>query len=232
VSAPQAVPPLAAVVMAAGAGRRMGHRPKALLRRDGEPLVVRTVRLLREAGVAQVAVVLGHHATQVQAALAQSEALARLGGWRCATNPDPDAGPGSSLRAGLEALQDAPGAVLVALADHPLLEAQDLTWLRERWAKRAADHHLLVPVRAGQPGHPLILDEALRREVLAMPADEGVREWRRRHPDQVWSASVEHERFHADVDEEVRLLELEARHGVALQWPDEWGRASGGDPGG
>ena len=50
-SAPQAVPPLAAVVMAAGAGRRMGHRPKALLRRDGEPLVVRTVRLLREAGV-------------------------------------------------------------------------------------------------------------------------------------------------------------------------------------
>ena len=87
-------------------------------------------------------------------------------------------------------------------------------------------------MRAGQPGHPLILDEALRREVLAMPTDEGVREWRRRHPDQVLVAPVEHERFHADVDDEARLHELEARHGVALQWPDELGRASGGDPGG
>ena len=83
--------------------------------------MVRTVRLLREAGVAPVAVVLGHHATQVQAALAQSEALARLGGWRCATNPDPDAAR-QPLRAGLRRCRTRP-APLVALADHPLLEA-------------------------------------------------------------------------------------------------------------
>jgi len=37
---------VAAVVMAAGAGRRMGHMPKSLLRRDGEPLLLRQIRLL------------------------------------------------------------------------------------------------------------------------------------------------------------------------------------------
>ena len=41
-----------AVVMAAGAGRRMGRRPKALLLRDGVPLIERTVRWLLASGVA------------------------------------------------------------------------------------------------------------------------------------------------------------------------------------
>ena len=59
----------AAIVMAAGAGRRMGARPKALLLRDGEPLVARQIRLLRGEGVARIVVVLGHHAGAIESVL-------------------------------------------------------------------------------------------------------------------------------------------------------------------
>ena len=55
-----------AVVMAAGAGRRMGCRPKSLLTRDGEPLLLRQIRLLRQCGADAIVVVLGHHAELVR----------------------------------------------------------------------------------------------------------------------------------------------------------------------
>jgi molybdenum cofactor cytidylyltransferase len=42
---------LSAVVLAAGAASRMGHRPKCLLELDGVPLIVRLLRALREAGI-------------------------------------------------------------------------------------------------------------------------------------------------------------------------------------
>jgi len=210
----------AAVVMAAGASRRMGGQPKCLLVRDGEPLVARTARLLREAGLGPLVIVLGHHAPQVQAALDASAALAGLGGWRTAHNPQSDAGPGASLRVGLAALRDAPGPVLVALADQPLLQAADLAWLLAQWPACAAGQHLLVPTHAGQPGHPLIIDAALRSQVQAMPGGEGVREWRRRHPAQVCAVAVDHPRFHLDADSPAQLHALEREHGLVLRWPE------------
>ena len=50
----------AAVLLAAGAGSRMGHRPKSLLLLDGEPLIRRQVHALQTAGASQLVVVLGH----------------------------------------------------------------------------------------------------------------------------------------------------------------------------
>jgi nicotine blue oxidoreductase len=87
----------AAVILAAGAGTRLGGRPKALLRRDGEYLVERAERVAREGGCAAVVVVLGCHADRVAA-------TADLTGARLATNREWATGIGSSLRAGLRAL--------------------------------------------------------------------------------------------------------------------------------
>ncbi|MGA0795601.1 MAG: NTP transferase domain-containing protein, partial [Quisquiliibacterium sp.] len=52
----------AAVLLAAGFASRMRGIVKLLLEIDGEPLVRRTLRVLHEAGVGDVVVVLGHHA--------------------------------------------------------------------------------------------------------------------------------------------------------------------------
>ena len=56
-----------AVVLAAGAGSRLGGRPKCLLELGGVPLIRRTLIALSGAGVDEVVVVLGHHAAQVHA---------------------------------------------------------------------------------------------------------------------------------------------------------------------
>jgi molybdenum cofactor cytidylyltransferase len=120
-----------AVLLAAGAGARMGGRPKALLELGGVPLVLRQLIALSGAGVDEVAVVLGHHGDAVEAAIRSLPiTLVR--------NPSPDDGQVSSVRLGLAALSPKLDAVIVALADQPLIDTQDIVALISATARRVA----------------------------------------------------------------------------------------------
>lgn len=194
-----AVEGAAAVLLAAGAGRRMGGRPKPLLRRDGETLLARQIRLLAQAGVRRIAVVLGHHAAPLTEALQQVAAPDDVD-LTSVTNPAPDAGPGGSLRLGLAALPEAAPVLLVLLADQPLLEVEDIAAVLAAWRQRAVGVQLVVPQHAGVPGHPIALDGALREEVLAGEGAEGLSAWRRAHPERVQRLTLAHARCSTDVD--------------------------------
>jgi len=211
-----------AVVMAAGAGRRMGCRPKSLLLRDGTPLIERTIGLLLGCGVEPVAVVLGHHAAAIEPVLQGIRAgLPDPAALRWALNPAPDAGQGSSLRTGLAALPDDLQAVLVALADQPLLRPEDVQALLAAWHRRDPHASLLVPRFEGRPGHPVIFDAAVRAAVMQARGSAGVREWRMAHPEQMLWLPVTHPRHVIDVDSPADLPLLAAQHGVHLRWSDE-----------
>ena len=102
----------AGLVLAAGAGRRYGG-PKALVRRDGALLVERAVATARAGGLDPVYVVVGAAADRVRA-------QARLGDAVLVDNPDWPTGMGSSLRAGLAALDGTDAtAAAVLLVDMP-----------------------------------------------------------------------------------------------------------------
>lgn len=210
------VPPApVAVLLAAGAGRRMGGRPKALLRRAGQTLLQRQLGLLAQAGCRQIAVALGHHAPLLQAQLQQVEPLPGAVALSWAVNPQPDDGPASSLRCALALLPaDAP-TILVLLADQPLLELMDLHEVLAAWQTRPAGVQLVLPQHAGQPGHPLVFGPALRAQVQG---GQGVRDWRRAHPGQVLALEQAHARCTTDVDSPQDVQELQRRYGVALQW--------------
>ena len=100
---------VAGLVLAAGEGRRFGG-PKALVEIDGERLVDRAVRVLREAGLATAYVVQGAAPLTVPGAQVVDNA-----GWA--------EGLGSSLRAGLSALAPDVSAVVVLVVDQPGLTA-------------------------------------------------------------------------------------------------------------
>ena len=87
------------LVLAAGAGSRMGNRPKCLLQLNGMSLLERQLQALSLAGVRPVGVVLGHHAERIL----QEGVLTRWAAQQV-RNPRPDDGHVSSLRIGLKAL--------------------------------------------------------------------------------------------------------------------------------
>jgi molybdenum cofactor cytidylyltransferase len=179
------------------------------------PLILRQLIALSGAGVDEVVVVLGHHADAVEAAVRQFPiTLVR--------NPSPDDGQASSVRIGLQALSPTLDAVMVALADQPLIDAQDIVALISAFRKRG-DAAMVVPrvATAGgapEPGNPVIFDSALREEWLAGEADLACRNWRQAHPERVHWLDTDNSRYRIDIDTPEDLERFAARTGHRLTW--------------
>ncbi|MCK9895658.1 GNAT family N-acetyltransferase [Frankia sp. AgB32] len=177
-------PGAAGLLLAAGAGRRMG-RPKALVEIDGEPLVARGIRLLADGGARPVVVIAGAAAPQVEAVAA---ALTTVTPVRLVRAQRWAEGLGASLRAGLAAAADLDvDAVVVALVDQPDLVAAAVRRLIGAAAPGGGyPHPALTASYQGRAGHPVLLRRAVWERVAASAVgDVGARAWLRAHPAEV-----------------------------------------------
>lgn len=77
-------------------------------------------------------------------------------------------GMGDSIAAGVRATQDAQGW-LVLPGDLPLVSPESL----QRVAQALASHEVVLPVHAGQRGHPVGFGRACRDMLLALTGSEG-----------------------------------------------------------
>jgi len=201
-----------AVLLAAGEGARMGRRPKSLLELGGVPLIRRQLIALSGAGVDEVVVVLGHHAEHIEPVVqAFPVTLAR--------NLAPQDGQVSSLRIGLAALTGKLDAVLVALADQPLINSQDITSLIAAYKQRAEGTSVVVPMVGGEPGNPVMFSVEVREQILAGGANVGCRQWRAANPQAVHAFTTDNRRFRVDVDTEEDIARFERDTGHRLRWP-------------
>lgn len=145
-----------AIVLAAGAGRRMGG-PKALLEFEGRLLVERAVETAVRGGCADVFVVLGAGADDVLR-------RADLRSTRIVVNEEWAEGMGSSLRSGLRTLQsfESPAeasasdidAALILLVDQPFVGPQAVRAVLDGWRRGA---RLASASYGGRRGHPVLI---------------------------------------------------------------------------
>ena len=162
---------IAGLVLAAGAGRRMGT-PKALIRdADGVTWAARTARLLTEAGCSPVVVVIGAAADQVRAELSDEPVeVVEAADW--------DEGMGASLRSGLRSTNRLSEAVVVVTVDVPGLTATAV----RRVADGAGADALVRATYDGVPGHPVVIGRDHWDGVIASArGDEGARGYLREH---------------------------------------------------
>lgn len=200
------------VLLAAGAGSRMGHRPKSLLELGGVPLIRRQLIALSGAGVDEVVVVLGHHAERIAQAVQDFPVT-------LVHNPAPDNGRASSLRIGLQAISARTDAVLVALADQPLIHAQDIAALIGAYKKRPTGTSTVQPDVDGEPGNPVVFSTEVREQILAGDMRLDCRQWQARHPEQVHRWVTANPRYRTDVDTPEDIEALAQRTGHRLRWP-------------
>ncbi|WP_180683038.1 nucleotidyltransferase family protein [Tepidicella baoligensis] len=204
-----------AVLLAAGAGSRIGWRPKSLLELGGVPLIRRQLIALSGAGVDEVVVVLGHHADHIEPVVQDFPVSV-------VRNPVPDDGQVSSLRLGLQALSGKLDAVLVALADQPLLNAQDLRDVIGAYKKRPSGTQVVVPTVDGLPGNPVMFAAEVRDAVLSGNARLGCKQWQAAHPEQVYRWDTPNRRYRIDIDSEDDITQVAATTGHQLRWPARW----------
>ncbi|MBY4599352.1 nucleotidyltransferase family protein [Ottowia caeni] len=201
-----------ALLLAAGSGSRMGNKPKCLLELDGVPLIRRQIIALTSAGAAPLVVVLGHYAERIEVAV-QGFPVTLV------RNPDPDAGQISSLRLGLQALTGKIDCVMVALADQPLINQQDIIDLICAYKMRPRGAEVVQPSVDGLPGNPVIFSASVRSQILAGPQSMGCRQWQTGHPEFVHHWVTTNEHYRADVDTPEDIEQLVSRTGHRLSWP-------------
>ena len=216
---PISTPRIGGLVLAAGAGSRMGYRPKCLLQLDGMSLLERQLQALSLAGVSPIWVVLGHHAERIL----QDGALAR---WvaQSVRNAQPEDGHVSSLRTGLQVLPPSLDGVVVALADQPLMNAQAVQALLQAFVQRPAGTQMLQPRVQGLPGNPVVFSATVMAQILAGDAHMGARQWQQAHPEAVYHWETPHAHYRLDVDNEADRQALEKLTGQSLSWPHDLNR--------
>ncbi|MGW1167949.1 nucleotidyltransferase family protein [Streptomyces sp. NPDC001153] len=192
---------VAGLLLAAGGGRRLGGRPKALLEHRGRPLVEHAVGVLRAAGCARVHVVLGARAEDVRA-------RADLSGCVLVDNPDWAEGMGSSLRTGLASLGGTGvRAALVSLVDQPGIGPAAVARVLGAYENEKS---LVSAAYDGTRGHPVLFGAAHWPGIAATATgDRGARAYLKDHAAQIRLVECADVAEPYDIDTEADLRHLE-----------------------
>jgi len=191
----------AGLVLAAGGGRRLGGRPKALLQHHGRPLVEYAVGVLRAAGCTRVHVVLGARADAVRE-------RAELAGCVLVENPEWEQGMGTSLRAGLDSLAGTgAGAALVSLVDQPGIGPEAA---RRVLASYRDETSLVSAAYDGVRGHPVLFGAAHWAGIAATATgDRGARAYLKAHEEAITLVECGDVAQPYDIDTEADLIHLD-----------------------
>ena len=182
---------VSAILLATGLSRRMGQENKLLLPVDGKPMVRHVVETYINVVDGPLIVVTGFEEGRIRRAL---EGLSVI----FAKNDAFSTGQASSVAKGLSVAPEAK-ALLIGLADQPLLKASDLQDLLEAHRKHA-EVKITVPTKNGQRGNPIVVPAALRSRLLENPDKPGCMHFTREHPETVQKVDFTAVGFFTDVD--------------------------------
>lgn len=183
--------PVTAVVLAAGQGKRMGQT-KQLLPWGNTTVLGQTLRNLRASAAHDILVVVGHDAEEVTKEAA-------VVGVPVIHNPNYAAGEMlSSLKVAVRHVDDDCAAVLVMLADQPMVAPETIDLLLAAFQR--GEGELIAPVYEGKRGNPVLIGRRYFAELLELPAGGAPRDLLRRHAAEMVSISVETDTTLRDLD--------------------------------
>lgn len=193
----------AAIVLAAGASRRLG-RPKQLEPWGDSNLLGHVVAKTRSFSVDEVWVVVGHEFERV---LDETD----LGDSGVVENPEWEEGIASSLRVGLDALTRLSrcDTALIVIGDQPDVSVEVVDELLR--SHHEAGKPVTIPKYRYTPGNPVVVDRSLWARVMSLEGDDGAKRLWQAHPEwvnEVWFSSA----APRDVDTESDIAELRPRH--------------------
>ena len=155
---------IAGLILAAGESSRMGA-DKAVLTYRGGTFLGTVFNVLRDAGIERIAVVLGHHAEQIERAVNLPCAEFIL-------NPNYLRGQTSSLQAGLRALATPEcEAIVLCLVDHPQVSPATVRQLITAFQRSLAP--VVIPTHQNRRGHPVLIARSLFAELSRLDPDTG-----------------------------------------------------------
>jgi len=192
---------ISAIILAAGMSSRMGI-PKQLLELENRPLVRIVTENVLASSADEVLVVTGYREQEITAAINDLPI-------KIIFNPHYEQGQGTSLAVGATAVDINTSALLVFMADQPLISTSLINTVIDEFKKR---HCLaLRPVYNGVPGHPVVISCSLGTDLKILKGDEGARHVLKKLGGQVYYMQVQDEAAILDIDTPEDFKKLEAK---------------------
>jgi molybdenum cofactor cytidylyltransferase len=178
---------------------------KQLLRLGDRPLLEHVLDNVRSSSAAEIVLVLGFEAEAIQREI-------KLHNARMIVNSQYQQGMGTSLKAGLAAVDSEAEGALVVLADQPLVRPGTLDRLiAEHQAGKA---QIVIPTYRGFRGNPVLLDRSIFPELMGLNGDTGCRAIFGDHIDGILKVPVDDVGILLDVDERSDLEALATGDGA------------------
>lgn len=195
---------IVATVLAAGHGRRMGYVAKAAIRIDGLSLLHRQVSALREAGIADVSVVVGPYREHLEVLVSICQANLVVN-----ESKSEDIVTSQLTALNSHVLKHGGCDLMVLLGDLPFLESHHILQICGLWEVRGKNIHALVPLVAGVRGHPVVLSwEAVKSIALSDLIQEGVRGWMSENKQAVQYVEMNDPAYVRDLDTQQDLAQI------------------------
>jgi CTP:molybdopterin cytidylyltransferase MocA len=153
--------------------------PKALVPYQGRPFLEHLLEVTHQPRISVRRVVLGAHAEPIARAI-------DLKADEIVINEDWEKGQLSSIHAALRSLPPGTDGMVLCLIDHPLVSADLVHDLTERFYE--SKKLIVLPLFEGRRGHPVIFSSALYDEILHAPLETGARSV-------VWAHAAEVDEF-------------------------------------
>ena len=172
---------------------------KPLLPFGNKTVIECCIDYLREGGVDEIVVVVGHRADEIRQ---------KMSGVTFAVNPEPDSAMGASIAVGVSVLPDTAQATLIALVDHPAVPPTVVSTLLDSWESGS---RIVIPTWNGRGGHPVLVDLSFRAELANLSENGGLRALFEAHASDVRRVPVSSPFIARDMDtwDDYRALHME-----------------------
>ena len=181
---------VSAILLAAGESKRL-RMPKLLLPFGKSTILEQTIDNLLNSRVDEVIVVLGYRAEEMMRKLANRPV-------KIAINPIYHQGMSTSIVKGLSLVNNRAQAIMVALADQPLINSQTINRLIEE--SLGYDKGIVIPTYQAERGHPVIFASEYKEELLGLKGDIGGRQTIKEHPNDTLEVIAESKAITMDIN--------------------------------
>lgn len=152
-----------AVILAAGLSSRMGDF-KPLMKLEGETIVERLIRVSKKAGIQEIVVVTGHNREMMLPVIEEAGAVEVF-------NRDFEKGMFTSMQAGTTSLPKDLDGFFMMPVDCPLVTEDILRQLMNSFDP----DRFSVAVYRGKKGHPLLIPDKFRQEIIDHDGRNGLK---------------------------------------------------------
>ena len=179
---------ISAILLAAGQSKRMGGENKLTKEINGIPLIKHSIKNILSSSVNELIVVIGYQREVFEKLIDKNEKI------KIIFNKNFESGMSSSIKLGINNLNEQSEAFFICLGDMPLVNKfiyNQLITLRN-------NKDIIVPTYKKQQGNPVLFSKSLKSKIITIQGDVGAKKILELNKDKILNVEIDDKSIRKD----------------------------------